>query len=395
VFDRNPLLDTSVFTFVADLPSIPTPDKTASPLRRARALARLLADDASGAAFLADAGAQLTARLNGRLDGLAAEWSDLVDERVDDLLELTIKRTILSSVGEESATAPEIRRIAAHADDVARDATRQLNVLPEGTGRTWFAHRVQKEPGVDRSVIRVRCAALLGLEGVRAGVEQAATAWVQEQLDRFRVEIANTTGATRDQYTRVMEQTSMPEAMTIQLRDNLRAATKDRDGDDLPTRPGHLFADAHGLFPVDLNDWERAVVDAEIARAGFVAWYRNPGTATPASLRIAYQNDAGDWASLQPDFVIVSRRSDGSFGASIVDPHGDHLADARAKLRALAAFADLHGHSFVRIESIAKAGDGSLRVLDLSMPAVRAEVLAFSGGKVTALYESDAARPYP
>jgi hypothetical protein len=149
------------------------------------------------------------------------------------------------------------------------------------------------------------------------------------------------------------------------------------------------------LYPVSLNDWERRVVEAELERPGFVAWYRNPGSATPASLRIAYETDAGDWASLQPDFIVISRRSDGSLGASIVDPHGDYLADARGKLRALATFAANHGGAFVRIESIAQADDGSLRVLDLMDPAVRAGVLAFEGGKVTALYESEHSRPYP
>jgi hypothetical protein len=136
-----------------------------------------------------------------------------------------------------------------------------------------------------------------------------------------------------------------------------------------------VFADGEGLFPVDLNDWERAVIDAEIARTGFVAWYRNPGSATPASPRIAYLNDQDDWASLQPDFIVVSRRTDGTLGASIVDPHGDYLADARAKLQALAAFAERFGDRFVRIESVAKVEDGSLRVLDLGDPDAQAECL--------------------
>jgi len=153
------------------------------------------------------------------------------------------------------------------------------------------------------------------------------------------------------------------------------AATKDRNGEDLPRCAGHVFADGEGLFPVDLNDWERAVIDAEIARTGFVAWYRNPGSATPASPRIAYLNDQDDWASLQPDFIVVSRRTDGTLGASIVDPHGDYLADARAKLQALAAFAERFGDRFVRIESVAKVEDGSLRVLDLGDPDAQAECL--------------------
>jgi hypothetical protein len=49
----------------------------------------------------------------------------------------------------------------------------------------------------------------------------------------------------------------------------------------------------------------------------------------------------------------------------------------------------------VRIESVAKVEDGSLRVLDLGDPAVRADVLAFQGGTVTALYQSEHSRPYP
>ncbi len=44
-----------------------------------------------------------------------------------------------------------------------------------------------------------------------------------------------------------------------------------------------------------------------------------------------------------PDFgtkaAVLCWQNDGTLAASIVDPHGDHLADARAKLRALAAFA--------------------------------------------------------
>lgn len=155
------------------------------------------------------------------------------------------------------------------------------------------------------------------------------------------------------------------------------------------------FAAVDGTFPAVLNDWERTVVEAERARDGFEAWYRNPGSATPASLRIAYQNDEDVWASLQPDFIVVSRRSDGTLGASIVDPHGDHLADARAKIRALAAFAEQFGDRFIRIESVARADDGNLRVLDLADPSARAEVLAFEGGKVTALYDSEHSRPYP
>jgi type III restriction enzyme len=395
IFERNPMLDPEVFDFVGGLPSIPTPDRTASPLRRARTLARLLADDAAGGPLLANAVAALTQRLNARIDGLAAEHKAAVDANVVDMLAAEVRRSRITTVGEDTGAEPEFRRIATHAGDVGRDSQRIINAVPEGVGKSWFAHRLESAgPGGDRHQVRVQAAAVLRVDGVVVTIQETATAWVQEQLDRFRVEILNTTGATRDAYTRVREQTASPEEVTVELRANERAATKDRNGDDLPRYSGHLFADGAGSFPVDLNDWERRVVEAELARPGFVAWYRNPGSATPASLRIAYENDEDAWASLQPDFIIVSQRDDGTLAASIVDPHGDHLADARAKLGALAGFAERFGDRFVRVESVAQVEDRSLRVLDLANPAVRDEVVAFQGGKVTALYQSGHARPY-
>ena len=132
----------------------------------------------------------------------------------------------------------------------------------------------------------------------------------------------------------------------------------------------------------------------ETGRPSFVAWYRNPPRATPNSLRIAYENDAGAWASLQVDFVVISRRDDGTLGAAIVDPHGDYLADAKAKLLALADFAEAHGDSFVRILSITATVAGSLRMLDLKEPDVRTAVRTFAGGKVTAIYEGAFSLPY-
>ena len=394
VFERNASLDPAVFAFIEALPSIPTPDRTASPLRRARTLARLLADDASGEPLLADAGAELTKRLDLRLDGLAAEHAAEVNENVQDLLTTAVARIRINTVGEDLGTGPVVFEVATHARDVARDTQRIIDSVREGVGKAWFAHRLAAEPGADRDAVRVRCAALLSVEKVSTMIEATATEWVRERLDQFWVRILNTVGATRDAFTRVQEQTTVPETVTVQLRQNERAATKDRNGDDLPRFGSHVFSDADGMYPADLNDWERTVVASELARHEFVAWYRNPGTATPASLRIAYRNDEEAWASLQPDFIVVSRRTDGTLGASIVDPHGDYLADARAKLQALAAFAERFGDRFVRIESVAKVEDGSLRVLDLGDPAVRAEVLAFQGGKVTALYQSEHSRPY-
>jgi hypothetical protein len=59
-----------------------------------------------------------------------------------------------------------------------------------------------------------------------------------------------------------------------------------------------------------------------------------------------------------------------------------------------AALSDVYGDRFLRIESVAKAADGTLRSLDLQNADVREAVRNFEGGKISALYVSERAMPY-
>lgn len=393
VFERNPNVAAKVFDFVETLPSIPTPDKSANPLRRAKNLVRLLADDLSGRALLKDADALLTKALCTRLDGLAAEHAEAVAANVVDIKTVDVHTSKVTITGQDAGASS--RQIETHAKDIDRDTRKIFNTLKEGAGKSYYTYRArQATSSANMLDIRVEVAALLLVDGVITEIEAAATKFVQKYLTKFAVEIRNTTGATRDAYRKVQEQTAAPEALTVELRVNEKSATKDNDGDDLPTFKGHIYSDAGGKFPAHLNDWESTVVATEIARRSFVAWYRNPQRATPNSLRIPYQTDAEKWSSLQVDFLIVSRRDNGTLAASIVDPHSDHLADAKAKLRALADFAEEYGERFLRIQSVAKADDGNLRSLDLLDANVREAVRRFEGGKVSALYKSKHSTPY-
>ena len=392
VFERSSSIDPAVFDLISDLPALPAPDVLANPLRRAKELARLLTDTASGAALMPDAGAQLTRTLMAKLDGMAAQHSVQVEENIADLETAEVRRVTMS-VGDWEV-GHTIHQVETHVADIERDARRIISGVKEGVGKDYFAHLVGKHPDMDHLDLQVRAAALLMVAGVNDEIEAEATKWVQDQLTQFAVDIKNMKGAAYDAYRRVQEQTSSPERVSIDLRDNLSAPTKNSKGEDLPTYSGHLYSDESELFPADLNAWERSVVEREVQRSTFVAWYRNPSRATPAALRIAYQTDAGDWTSLQPDFVVVSRRSDGSFGAAIVDPHGDHLADSRAKLNALADYAEKYGNEYVRIESLSTNSDGELVVLDLHDPEVWNAIRNFAGGQISAIYDSDFARPH-
>jgi len=393
VFEKNPTLVPEVFDFVETLPSVPAPDSLASPLRRAKSLAKLLADDVTGSALVADAGEQLSKTLNAKLDGLAAEHADAVADKAKDLRATDVHRSTLTATAELTATST--RTIATHMRDIDRDTRKIIRGVKEGAGQDYYAHRVEKAgANADKFEIRISVAALLLIDEVVQALDDAATKWVQERLDHFAVEIKNTTGATRNDYLRVQEQTVDPEPVDLILRDNLKTATRDGDGNPLPRFSGHLYADDDGQFPVALNKWERNVVETEVGRPSFVAWYRNPSRATAAALRIAYQTDAGGWTSLQPDFLVISKRDDGTLGVSIIDPHGDHLADAKNKIKALARYAERFGDQFVRIESITEASDGTLRSLDLKEAPVREAVESFTGAEVGALYEQEASGPF-
>lgn len=383
VFERNPTIPLAVFDFIETLPSTPTPDKLANPLRRAKSLVRLLSDDRGGYALLPDADAVLTRLLNARLDGLAAEHATAVAENVADIKTVEVHRSRITTTGQDAGGST--REIETHVRDIDRDTRKILNSVKEGAGNGYYAYRVRRAtPGVDKLEIRIEVAALLLISDVVPEAEVTANKFVREQLTRFDAEIKNTTGATRDAYRKVQEQTPAPEA--VELRINEKGATKDRLGGLLPTFEGHIYSYANGKFPADLNDWEAEVVITEISRSSFVAWYRNPQRATPNSLRIPYQDDAEKWSSLQIDFLILSKRGDGTLAVSILDPHGDYLADAKAKLRALADFAETYSDRFLRIQSVSKAEDGTLRFLDLLNADTRKAVRSFEGGKVAVLY---------
>lgn len=394
LFERNPAINTAVFDLIGSLPSIPTPDTLADPFRRAKALVQLLTDDnAPGGALLPEAGAKLTGVFNKRLDGLAAEYAEHVAANVVDIETADVNKTTVTHTGEEIGSTT--RTLVTHEKDIDRDTRRIIGAVKEGIGKDYFAYRVRSaDPDDDRRDIRVNVAALLMIEDVTADLRSTATKFVHDQLTKHSVAIKQSTGATRDGYTKVQEQTSTTERVGIELPDNAKAPTETTSGKVFPTFPGHIYSEPDGQFPADLNGWEETVILTEVARPSFVAWYRNPARATRSSLRIAYRNDAGTWGSLQVDFLVISRRDDGTLAPSIIDPHGDHLADARAKLLALAQYADDFGDEFLRIESIAKSPDGTLRVLDLNEAKVRDAVRSFEGAKVTALYETDVARDF-
>lgn len=245
----------------------------------------------------------------------------------------------------------------------------------------------------------VKVAALATVPHVRERVDKAATELVDEWFDENRVAVKALADERRDAYADIRAQAVEPQVTPLErpkkrIEDFSEIDKSTDQVRDAELIQKHLMSDADGWFPLSsLDGWERQVMRTEVARADCVAWYRNPSVPRPDSLGVAYRDDKGNWRRLHPDFVIFSEVR-GQIRPSIVDPHGGHLEDSLVKLRGLARFAEEHGHAFHRIDSIATNGaSAQLRVLDMLDPAVRAEVLSFTGS-AHELFDSPSAAVY-
>ncbi|MBA3328372.1 MAG: DEAD/DEAH box helicase family protein [Solirubrobacterales bacterium] len=370
------------------LPSQTLPRKAAKPVKRLSALAQALSRDALRPHARKDAYGELF----GVLDGLAARYKDKIEEASYAILEVE-GETLVATVGSDSAATPE--KFTEIADDrsVEADFKSAGRVLSPDVARKYADHvAVATEDDDGLFDAHVRVAALAKIDGVQAELDRAADALARSWIDEYRVSIKGLADERRAVYDEVIAMSREPQRIEI-LRPRVRAEeTEDGDGNLLPTRAGHLMAAENGEFPIGaLNARERRVLEAEMARADFLAWYRNPGRASEDSLAIAYEDGKGNWRRMCPDFVFF-HGDEHSVRVSIVDPHGFHLGDALSKLRGLADYAEQYAAEFHRIESVAEIKGGTPRVLDLKEAAVRDAIRA--AGDAEALYVSGIARDY-
>ena len=119
------------------------------------------------------------------------------------------------------------RQIETHAKDIDRDTRRIINAVKEGVGK-GLLRLSSPQGGPHRRQARHPRRGRRPASGRWRGREVEATApsSSKKHLAKFAVEIKNTTGATRDAYRKVQEQTTAPETLTIELRANEKAATK-------------------------------------------------------------------------------------------------------------------------------------------------------------------------
>lgn len=258
-----------------------------------------------------------------------------------------------------------------------------------GSGNDRTAHLIAYRAGDDpaeatRSVDDL----IVVADEVEDEAEQRANRW----LNDLRRSIGGLNEDRRAVYSDLQQRAREPQRVEIVTPISRIENTRDSENQLLPTRPHHLLSDEEGNFPVgSMNDWELQVIDTELAARKTLAWYRNPSRSTADALQIPYEMD-DRLKPMQPDFIFFTRKQDGTYAASIVDPHGDHLADALPKLKGLARFAGKYGAEFQRIEAISQIDRKELRMLDMRDSSIREAVRNADSAKE--LYRSDHAVKY-
>lgn len=386
---RNPAIEQAVWDIFEDIPSVTIPKKNVKPIRRLTALATALSKDG----LVTDAVERAHRHLHGVLDGRAVQFAMKVADARNDVLTMEGEEVRGRVGGGLSYKAFALSADPRAIEDYYRAATR---VLSPALCSSYVDHLVGSD-GDDDDLLEAHIivASLARVPEIGQALDTEAENLARTWLSETRVARKGLTDEQQAEYDRLEGMSTQPERVTLTTPKTAQADTKVRRADgsetDLPTRTLHIVAAEDETYPIDLNDWERKVVDAEAKQPGFKGWYRNPNRTAKESLAVAYRDTSGDWKALRPDFIFFGTAHDGSVVVDLVDPHGHHLSDALPKLKGLADFAERFETDFRRIESVAETG-GKLRVLDITHENVREAIRSAESAKV--LYDSALAADY-
>ncbi|MDR3159405.1 MAG: DEAD/DEAH box helicase family protein [Zoogloeaceae bacterium] len=397
VMKSNPAASEAIWQKFVSLPSQTRPRRAARPPYRLTLLSLRLSMDG----LLPDAIGKADAVMHAALDEFLSTRGE----------EFASKRENVTTVQGQTVFVDlrtkqtDSKSFQTEADDaVINDAYRRAaRILNPDIARTYTEvlakRRVEDETDEDEFIdalieAREDIGALGLMENLPqfydAEAKKLSDAWLAE----YRERIKQLSDARQETYRQISAMSREPQDIDLMRPVSRMEATAVREKDGKETRllayTHHLLCDEQGMYPVELNSWEKAVLKKETQRESFKFWYRNPNRSAQDSLGIAYV-DGDETRIMRPDFLFFAELSDGTVAVDIVDPHSIHLADALPKLQGLARYAEVHAQTYRRIEAVAEIGDKP-RVLDLTRADVRQAVIEATNAK--ALYESVMAGDY-
>ena len=383
----NEAIDPAVWDAFDTLPSQTLPRKTARPVGRLMSLAHALSRDG----LRADARKDAYRALFAKLDGLLAQHKEKVAEASRGILEVEGETLVVRVIGgevresEAFVEAADEQSVQAHFKAAGPTLTADL-------ARQYAGYLASADDDDGLFGAHVKVAALAQVNGVADELDGETRKLAAQWFSEYRVAIKELSDERRAVYDDIRSMSPDPQVTGIQRPRVRSEASEDADGSKVETRIGHIMSDSDGNFPVgSLNQWEIDVLDTEMSRPGFQAWYRNPSRPSGDALAVAYTDAQGNWRRMCPDFVFFHGDIQ-KLSVSIVDPHGHHLADGIHKLRGLANFASAYRGYFHRIESVARMSDGTLRVLDLTNHSTQDAISRVDD--LPTLYQSEHASAY-
>jgi hypothetical protein len=400
MLSRNDDVPEEVIGVIEALPSFAKPAVVPKPIKRMLKAAQAFAQDG----LVPEANKVAHETMFEVLDGIVEANRDAVAAGGKEILNVQI-RQITAQRGEDEATDATTSRSAdaASVDDALRQLRRTIST---SVVNGYLQRNVQvalteaEDAGgdlfsVDITGIRAKVAALGFLESsVQKPVEDAADAVTRFWLTTNAVKIAKLSDKRKPVYQAIQDMAREAEPVAIDVKIEELVDTVDTDGQALLTRRLHVASTPEGDYPIEqkmaANTWEMAVIDQEAEVGTLAGWYRNPSAPGANSLRIPHKSISGMWSSVQPDFVFVHYSADGgALLPSIVDPHGSYLGDSSPKLKALAQYADEHGHLFDRIVAVGVRKGDALLGLDLTDSKVRKVVYESAADRdsIRKLYE--------
>ena len=374
-----------------NLPTMTLPQRGARPVKRLVALALALSADGVRPGAIAE----IEETMHTVLDSLAVRYKDELREAMEEIWAVRG----MTIAGRRSTGKLTYTDFVERADDRAilvgfGDAKKAFGA---DVAQSYVNHLADEDDDDDR--LREAFVAVSGLaivKKVREAVDREADDLAEKWFAEHRVAIRELPDEKQQDVEDIRASATDPKLGELSRpRTRMEDYAVVLEGGQIEVAPladRHLMADEAGDFPLSsLNEWEYEVVIRELDRPSSLACYRNPPRSAVDSLGVTYRDDVGNWRSMHPDFIFFNAVG-GEVRASIVDPHGHHLADSTIKLQALARFAGEFGSEFHRIEALAKVGN-QMRVLDMQQEHVRSGILA-SRAVPLEMYESDLAINY-
>lgn len=345
--------------------TVPTLKKL-PPIRRLDRLAGCLSDFE----LLKDAPAQAEVEL---VDVLWAQLASLrsnkeFEETIDQSRKIGLNATILEYI--TGSTKDQTIQVESTSRSLERLYDQVGNRIGAGLHEKLWRRLRDSDSAMTADEAHLYVIAVLRTDPAISAVENKARELFEQWLGEYQEQIDLLGESEREEIDRLRERADSPTVGAIHLPLTIRSRRTNRTVD----WPKHLYQDADGYFPDFLNEWEKDVVETEMARPEHICWVRNRSRQKWA-VAFPYDKTTTELAPGYPDFLFF--RADGSeVKADIVDPHGIHLPDAPAKARGLASFVKDFGQQYGRVEMVIyDPSDGRKRSLNLKSIAIRDQVL--------------------